>query len=148
MRFFSRVLHNSIALCLSIKCLILIDSLVEFMDRMGICLGIPAKLCKEVALKRRFLHRACRYAELEFEQTEKEAVIADLLRIHSQFQSREPDHAIGLLRLTNSATMEWAELGQWHTNLQAYDASLVNDANDQNAMKGVMRVSLLSYDIE
>ena len=139
---------QSIKKMLLIKLNILCCSLIEFMDRMGIYLGIPAKLCKEVALKRRFVHRAFRYAELEYEQTQDEFVVSDLLRIHHQFQSREPDHAIGLLQLTSSATMEWAELGQWHENLQAYDRNLVNEPDDQDAVKGVMRVRSFSLNEE
>jgi hypothetical protein len=119
-----------------------LESLLDFMSRMGVELQIPAYLCKEVALRRRFLHRACRYAELEYEETQEESVIADLLQIHHSFSNRENDNALGLLQHVSSTTgMEWAELGQWHSNLQAYDEMLQNDPYQPEAVKGVMRVS-------
>lgn len=119
------------------------------MSRMGMELPIPPRLCKETALRRNFLHRACRYAELEYIEAENESAIADLLQIHHDFQTREPDHALGLLQLTTSSTVEWAELGQWHATLQAYDAQLAKDPANNHAIKGVSRClhALQEWDI-
>lgn len=119
------------------------------MSRMGIELYVPPKLCKETALRRNFLHRASRYAELQYIQAEDESVIDDLLKIEHDFQHREPDHALGLLKLTKRSTFEWAELGQWHQNLQAYDSELAKDPASGSAIRGVSRClhALQEWDI-
>lgn len=116
------------------------SSLIDFLSRMGIELGISPKLCKEVAMQRRFLNRATRYAELEYDENNDEAIIAQLLEIESQFQVREIDHAVGLLQLTSATVTEFAELGDWHANLQGYDALLLENPKDTVAAKGVVRV--------
>lgn len=128
---------------------VLLYSLVDFMSRMGINLPIPPKLCKETSLYRCFLHRACRYAEQEYIEAEDETVINDLLKIHHDFQTREPDHALGLLQLTTQTTVEWAELGQWHTTLQAYDSELAKHPDSHSAIRGVSRClhALQEWDI-
>lgn len=119
------------------------------MSRMGIELPIEPKLCKEAALKRNFLHRASRYAELEYEQLCDESVVNDLLKIEHDFQHREPDHALGLLTMTTQSTVEWAELGQWHQTLQAYDAQLAANPQNSSAIRGVSRClhALQEWDI-
>lgn len=119
------------------------------MSRMGIELDVSPRLCKEAALRRNFLHRASRYAELEYMQAQDESVIDDLLKIEHDFQHREPDHALGLLKLTTKSTVEWAELGQWHQTLQAYDAELAKDPASHSAIRGVSRClhALQEWDI-
>lgn len=119
------------------------------MSRMGIELPISPRLCKEAALRRSFLHRASRYAELENAEAFDESVINDLLKIEHDFQHREPDHALGLLTMTSQSTVEWAELGQWHQTLQSYDAELAKDPESHSAIRGVSRClhALQEWDI-
>lgn len=127
----------------------LYHSLIDFMSRMGIELPISPRLCKDAALRRNFLHRASRYAELEYAEALDESIINDLLKIEHDFQHREPDHALGLLKMTTQSTVEWAELGQWHQTLQAYDTELAKDPQSGSAIRGVSRClhALQEWDI-
>ena len=106
---------------------------------MGVELGVSAQLRKNCAMDRKFHHRAMRYAELEWEELQDEAVVEDLLSIHQAFQTREPDHALGLLELTSKQVTQYAELGQWEATLKAYDEALLVNPEDAEASKGVLR---------
>lgn len=136
---------------------------------MSVKLGIKPTLRKEVAWKHLFMHRAVRYAEMEYNdissewlkrnsddmqawlddlssasdlQNRTQAVVRDLLRFDEQFHSREPDHAQGLLQITNAPVTTFSEIGEvQQSNLQTFDEALSRNPGDGDAIVGVMRVS-------
>ena len=117
--------------------------LIDFMTRMGIDFSVSPRLCKEVAMARKFNHRASRYAELEYEDLDDPAVLADLLDINHQFQAREPDHARGLQQIANSSDPRFLEslqdISQWQAALLLHQHAASEDPSDREALHGTFR---------
>ena len=117
--------------------------LIDFMTRMGIDFAVSPKLCKEVAMSRKFNHRAIRYAELEYEDLDDPAVLADLLEIDHQFQAREADHARGLQQIAHSSDPRFLEslqdINQWQAALLMHQEASNQDPEDPEALHGIFR---------
>lgn len=121
--------------------------LIDFMSRMGVDFAVSAQLCRQVAKQRQFLHRAMRYAELEYEDLDDPSLVAELLDINSQFKTREVDHARGLQRMAqmHDATfldpryLEDQDLDSWRAALLLHQEAVERDASDEEAVHGVLR---------
>lgn len=121
--------------------------LIDFMSRMGVEFPVSSSLCKRVAMSRNFLHRAMRYAELEYEDLNDPATLTDLLEIDSMFKTREVDHARGLQRLAqddhamgmNPRYLEDQDIDLWQAALVVYQEAAAQDATDGDAVHGMLR---------
>lgn len=143
---------------------------------MGLNVDIEPKLRMDVAWRRRFIHRAVRYAELQYEDlmasanfqdcldepldmimspnldgklpagstAERDRIVTNLLAIEEEFQSREPDHAEGLMQLTSKENFIWTDVGALLTSLKHHDNVIAGDPENKAAVLGTMRVSVSS----